>query len=134
MAIASNLTPSEAVRLVLHERLKGKVQQVEGGPWDGMSVVTEKDLDVAFGEALPPPSARGAEVSTPARLVVSVICPRCHVAQQIALFVSPKLEIDDERTTLKLVAKAKSMGHTCGQQPLPLPVEGQTAIDKRAGF
>lgn len=129
MAIASNLTPSEQVRLVLHERMKGRVQQVEGGPWDGVPVITEKDLDVAFGEALPPPSARGVEVQTPARIVVLAVCPRCHIPQQIALFVSPKLEIDDERTTLKLVAKAKSMGHTCGQQPLPLPVEGQTALE-----
>lgn len=126
MAIAANLTPSEQTRLVLHERMKKAVQRVDGGPWDGTPVVTEKDLDLAFGQTLPPPSERGAEVSTPARVIVSAVCPNCHVSQQIALLISPKLEIDDERKTLRLVAKAKAIGHVCGQQTLPLDGAAQT--------
>lgn len=92
------------------------------GDWDGVPVVTRKRLDEAiravFGQPIPAPSETTVEVSTPATILVSAVCPRCDIAQLISMTVHPELLIDDEGSELRVKSKAKGVSHTCGQLPL----------------
>lgn len=97
--------------------------------WSGVPVVTRKDLDEAlravFGQPLPPASETEAEVRTPAYVLVSAVCPRCHIAQDISVEINPELLISNDGSELRLKAKAKGRTHLCGQ--LPLATNGHDA-------
>jgi hypothetical protein len=115
-----NATPTEALHRHLLEQLKAKSQTVEGGPWDGISVITNADLEAVFGEDLPPATGHGAEVMTPARVVVDAYCPRCHQPSTIALLITTELRVDSSGATLRLIGKSKPASHLCGQSALGL--------------
>ena len=142
MAYADHVTPREAVRAALKDRFRdlvnGAVQRVdvtqmttdELGPdeqalplWDKVPVITLKDFEAAFwvtfDEPLPAPSAKTAEVATPATVFVAAECPRCHISQRMPLAVTVELHQDSDGETLHLKAKSKETVHTCGQLPLP---------------
>ncbi len=108
------------------------------GDWDGVPVVTRKRLDEAvdavFGLPVPAPDERRAEVSTPAMVWVSAVCPRCAIPQVILMTVHPELLVDDDGSELRVKAKAKGVSHTCGQLPLPVaepgaPADGQGSFE-----
>ena len=94
-------------------------KEVAGGEWDGVPVVTIKDLDEAFAAVfdapLPPPSSLRAEVRTPASVVVSAECPKCHLSAVIPVTIGAVLVVDGDGAELKLKAKAKARTHVCGQ-------------------
>jgi hypothetical protein len=114
------------------EAITEKLQEVEGGAWDGVSVVTRKDVDevlaTVFGQEIPPPSERTAEVVTPGYVIVSAICPKCDIPQTIAVSLSPQLIVDDDGAELKVKASTKGASHVCGQ--LPLPATEQMTLDE----
>ncbi len=107
------------------------------GDWDGVPVVTRKRLDEAisaiFGQSIPAPSETTVEVSTPASVLVSAICPRCDTAQLILMSVHPELLIDDEGSELRVKAKSKGVSHTCGQLPLSV-VDDEDEVREQAGL
>ena len=146
MAIADHVSPREAVRADLRERLRelvdASVQRIDvdapldpdapgeldatGEPaklWQNVPVVTVRDLEAAirtvFDGRLPAPSEKTAEVATPALVFVAAECPRCHIAGRIPLTVSVELHQDSDGETLHLKPKSKEALHTCGQLPLP---------------
>jgi hypothetical protein len=139
MAYIDEVTPREAVRTLLRDRLReltdAAVQRVDLSVstdidtpndeplWQNVPVVTVKDLEAAihatFGEALPAPSERTAEVATPATIFVAAECPRCHLPGRIPLTVSVELHQDDSSETLHLKGKSKAAIHFCGQMALP---------------
>lgn len=90
----------------------------------GLRVVVRKDVDEAitaiFSQLVPMPIETTAEVHTPATIIVSAICPRCSLAQPIAMTINPELLIDDSGSELRIKAKAKGRTHICGQMPLPV--------------
>lgn len=99
------------------------------GDWDGVPVVTRNRLDEAiravFGQPIPAPSETTVEVSTPATVIVSAVCPRCSIAQLISMSVHPELLVSDEGSELRIKAKAKARTHICGQLPLPAGDDGE---------
>jgi hypothetical protein len=116
-------------RADLLDALEGEIAKVKQdvaapGEWDGVPVVTAKDLaDVfatIFGTELPPPDESSAEVRTPATVLVSAECPRCFIPQTIAMTVGPELRVNADGSELRLRAKAKAVSHVCGQLPLPV--------------
>lgn len=115
--------------------LKDAERKVEGGSWDGVPVVTRKDLDEAiaavFDAPLPPPSVIRVEVKTPATVVVSAECPKCHMSAVIPAVITAVLEVDDTGGELKLKAKSKKRTHVCGQATLD---DAAAAADGQMGF
>jgi hypothetical protein len=105
------------------------------GDWDGVPVVTRKRLDEAvraiFGQRIPAPSETTVEVSTPATVIVSAVCPRCSVEQRSGMSVHPELLIDDEGSELRVKSKSKGVSHTCGQ--LALTVAEDEAHEEQIG-
>lgn len=104
--------------------------------WDGVPVVTRKRLDQAinaiFSQPIPAPSETTVEVTTPATVLVSAVCPRCGIAQLIGMSVHPELLIDDEGSELRVKSKAKGRTHLCGQ--LPLVEQAVEAGDEQIGL
>lgn len=133
MPSATNLTPAEQTREELLGRLRKRTQRIEGGPWDGVPMVTEKDIDEAFTEPLEPTSETAAEVRTPARVVVDAVCPRCSISTAIAMQIEPKVVQDPSGTEIQLVVRKKARGHQCFQEVLPVgedaEAEGQGAFE-----
>lgn len=127
--IPVNATPTEALHRSLQERLEAAFQTVEGGPWDGIEVITSKDLQDVFEEPLPPASGHGAEVMTPARVVVDAYCPRCSLPSTIALIIEPELRVDHSGATLRLVGRSKPVGHLCGQTAFAFNGEAEDQED-----
>jgi hypothetical protein len=143
---ADHITPREAVRGALRDHLRelvdASVQRIDvdapldpeapgeldanGEPaklWQNVPVITVKDLEealrITFGEALPAPSEKTAEVATPATVFVAAECPRCHIAGRIPLAVTVELHQDSDGETLHLKPKSREALHTCGQLTLP---------------
>ena len=83
--------------------------------WEGVPVVTRRDLDeivgAVFAQPLPAPSENTAEVSTPAIVIVWAVCPRCAISQPIAVTIHPELLVDDDGAELRIKAKAKARTH-----------------------
>ena len=106
----------------LREGLEGAAHKVAGGSEDGVTVVTDRGwraaLDRIEGQRLPPIDHHYAEVLTGAIVTVWAKCPRCGIANTIAMSVDPVLTIDTHTAELKLKAKAKARSHVCGQLTL----------------
>lgn len=131
----------ETFRVAIREKAEGFVTQVPGGEWDGVPVITEKDLigvlDETFRDRLPAPSERHAEVVTPAEIRVSAVCPLCGIPATVLLTIDPYLNVDKAGRTIHIKTKAKAAHHRCDQLPLPeaeeraredAPVEGQESF------
>lgn len=159
MSVNDHVSPREALRYDLRERLRdltnGAIQRVdvtamvtdEVGPdeqalplWQNVPVITVKDFlaafETTFGEKLPPPNERTAEVAVTSKaaalVVVSAECPRCHISQRIPMSVDVQMIQDRDGESLKLKPTSKETVHACGQLPLPESDdedEGQTALD-----
>jgi len=106
----------------LREGLESAAHKVEGGSEDGVTVVTDRGWRAALnrieGQRLPPIDHHYAEVLTGAIITVWAKCPRCGIANSIAMSVDPVLTIDTHTAELKLKAKAKPRSHVCGQLTL----------------
>ena len=116
--------PREAVVAVLRRRLEGRLQDVEGGPWDGVRVVTAKDLGEALAEELPPASLFVAEVRTPGWVTVSAVCPRCAIPTDVSVSITSQLVSEIGGSEIKLKAKSKGRSHVCGQTRIDEAADG----------
>lgn len=130
----------EAIRFDLDEKLEAALQPVtldDGDVWNGIRVVTKKDLDEAiaaiFDEPLPPTSETVAEVSTPATIEVSAECPRCFIATTIEMSITPELRVNTDGSSIHLRGKAKAKTHVCGQLELP-EAKRPTVVDGQEGM
>lgn len=140
--LADTLTSRDAVRRAVLDDIVGRCQTVavaiEGGPLDGIEVVSlgtlRDQVTAALLIDLPPASDKYAEVTTPAHVVVSAVCPECHLPVDIGVKLSPRLTVEGNTTELSVKAKSKAVNHMHGQQQLNVP-EGQEdfGLDDIAG-
>lgn len=138
MALADTLTTREAVRRAALEDIVARCElaatSIEGGELDGISVVSMGTLrDQVTGSLmvkLAPPSDRFAEVSTPATVTVSAICPECDLPVTLTVKLTPLLTVDDDGAEISIKAKAAKMAHQHGQLSLDAATAGdQLALD-----
>jgi hypothetical protein len=121
---------AEQVRDVIGDALKEAVTTVEGGPMDGVRVITEEKLHEVLWQTLPPASEHSADVRTPARVVVTTYCPQCNEPGSIAVTLTPELRVDPSGASLRLQGKSKPAPHQCGQTVLALgAVDGQGSFE-----
>lgn len=117
----------------LDEALISAEHTVEGGPEDGVKVVTHKAwieiLRATEFAPLPAIDRHYAEVVTGANVIVWATCPRCGIPGVINLQIDPELRVDTSSAELRLKAKAKPRTHTCGQLPLSVGPEGQGSFE-----
>ena len=134
--LGDTLTTRDAFRRAVLDDLVGRAElaakPIEGGPLDGIEVVsigTLRDIVVEHLQVeLPPPSDKYAEVSTPATIATSAICPECRQPTEIVVTLNPRLTVEGNSTELAIKAKSVSVPHMHGQLPLNVP-EGQETID-----
>lgn len=135
------LTTREAVRRAsLHSlvtRCETAAVPMEGGPMDGISVVSigtlKEQVRDELEERLGPPSDKVAEVTTPATVNVSAICPECDLPMLIVVSLLPTLTVDGDGAEISVKAKSKSRVHVHGQLSLPEEAEGQMTIEDMVG-
>jgi hypothetical protein len=128
MAISDNPTTRESLRRAvlgdLVDRCTAAAVSIEGGALDGIEVVSLGTLRAqvtnALEDDLPPPSERRAEVTTPAIVLVSAICPECRLPVEIIVALTPQLTADNDGAEIAVKAKSKSRVHVCGQLALAL--------------
>ena len=136
MALTDTLTTREALRRAVLDdiiaRCELAAQTIEGGPLDGISVVSMGVLrDQVTGSLmveLPTPSARYAEVITPATIAVSAVCPECDLPVSLTVKLTPQLTVDDDGAEIAIKAKASKVPHNHGQLTLPTE-DGQLGLD-----
>lgn len=117
--ISSRRQLMNLTRDALEELVEEKRQEVKGGEWDGVPVITipawQEILEAVFTPKLPPPDVNAAEVETPAYVAVTTHCPSCGQSQLIAANLRAELVTDDDGSELKVKMKAKGVAHVCGQ-------------------
>ena len=122
-------SPRELLRAHYREQLQQKSQELSSGPLEGTRVVLMEDVSWILGEPFPPASDNGAEVATPARVVVWAICPRCGMAGSLAVELTPELRVDSHGGSLHLKAKSKPVSHLCGQLTIGGTTDGQSSFE-----
>lgn len=135
--MADTLTTRDAVRRATADDIIGRCQAaavaIEGGALDGVEVVSlgtlRDQVTASLLVKLPPTSDKHAEVTTPATIVVSAICPECALPVEITVKLTPALEVDNDGAELKVRAKSKGRPHVHGQLSLPEEVDGQLGMD-----
>lgn len=99
-----------------------RAQTIEGGPLDGIRVVSlghvSEAIEAVARFPLAPPDAHTAELTTPFEVVTHARCPRCGVAAPMYLRVNDELRLNEDGQTLRLTAKSKPISHVCGQLPI----------------
>ena len=133
MAITDTLTTREAVRRAALDDIVARCElaatSIEGGELDGIKVVSIGTLrDQVSGSLmvkLAPPPDRFAEVSTPATITVSAICPECDLPVTLTVKLTPLLTVDDDGAEISVKAKASKMAHQHGQLSLPETADGE---------
>ena len=111
------------------------MERTDGPVWRGVPVVTQADIAAALAVPLPPASQNAAAVATPAFLYVDAVCPRCGIAGEILLTITPELRVEPAKAELGLKAKSNARPHVCGQTRMVdvtphRPVPGQTTVDE----
>lgn len=138
--LADTLTTRDALRRAICDDIVGRADieatTIEGGPLDGIQVISLGKLrDVVVQHLqveLPPPTDKYAEVSTPATIATSTICPECRQPTEIVVKLHPRLTVEGNSTELAVKAKSKSVPHMHGQLPLGVP-EGQETLEDAVG-
>lgn len=114
------------VRIALEERLI----PVEGGPLDGIRVITEGNLAEALAAVeMPPIDEHAADLATPATVYLSALCHICGQRAIVDIGLESKTLVDDKRRVLSAKVDAGSVVHICGQMTLPTGDGDQTAFD-----
>lgn len=137
MPIADVLTTREALRRAVLDDIITRAELVavtmDSGPLDGLQVISighlRDQVSGALMVELPSPSAHHAEVRTPAKIVVSALCPECGLPVEIVVYLSPSLSVDNDGAELSVKAKSKARVHVHGQLSLSAEVDGQLGLD-----
>ena len=127
MALADTLTTRDALRKATLEDIvaRGEIaaQTIEGGALDGVKVLSLGTLRNLVTEALtvrlPAPSDKFAEVTTPAKITTSAMCPECGLPTVITVDLTPQLTVDDDGAEITVNAKKTKRPHVHNQLPLP---------------
>jgi hypothetical protein len=127
VALTDTLTTRDALRKATLEDIvtRGEIAatEIEGGPLDGVKVISLGTLRNLVTEALtvrlPPPSDRFAEVTTPAKITTSALCPECKLPTTITVDLTPELKVDDDGAEITVNAKKTKRPHVHNQLPLP---------------
>lgn len=137
--MADNRPVAEQVLDAAQQALTARLRLADGLPLEGVAIVTARDLQEVFTSDYEADYSHFAELETPARLVVDMLCPNC---QQVIPDVSAHLDAIQSRESpggpskVRLKLTAKTMNHVCGQQTFPRPadpeVEGQVGMDEAA--
>lgn len=106
---------------ILRGDLEARFEVVEGGPWDGVSVITRKQVDEAFALFEPiPPSQHVAEVVTPSTILVDALCPSCGLPVSASIQLHSRLTVESGHRQVTVKGKTTPVGHVCGQTVLPV--------------
>jgi len=113
------------VRDDLFARLREAVITIVGGSLDGKKAITAEAFDdVWYGfwdeYEMPLPSEHAAEVLTPGRVVIGLVCPECGEAAPAAIRLDAVLTAEGTKRTLKVKGKSDPVDHVHGQQMLPV--------------
>lgn len=138
--LADTLTTRDAVRRAVLDDIVARAEMaatvIEGGPLDGISVVSigtlRDQVTAALLVDLPPASEKYAEVITPATVAVSAVCPECREVTEIVVKLGPRLTVEGGTTELAVKAKSKPVVHMHGQLSLPAG-EGQISVEEALG-
>jgi hypothetical protein len=142
--VLDTLTTREAVRRAALDDLVARADlaavTIEAGAdlkaLDGLKVISLGKLRDAMTAALmvklPPPPDTHAEVTTPATIALSAICPECDLPVSLTVKLTTKLTVDDSGAEIAIKAKASKMPHKHGQLSLDGAVaeaDGQVTMD-----
>jgi hypothetical protein len=140
MAITDTLTTREALRRAVLEDVVSRcdivaqtigmtdLEGIEGVKFVSMGVLRDA-VSAHLMVELPDPSEHHAEVSTPATIVTSAVCPECDLPVEITVKLTPQLAVDNDGAELKVKAKSKGRPHLHGQLSLPTEPDGQVSMD-----
>jgi len=138
--MADNRSAAEQVLDAAQEALTARLRLADDENLEGVAIVTARDLQEVFTAEYAVDYSHYAELETPARIRVDMLCPNCQlvipdVLGEIHAIQSRETPGGPSKVKLKLVAK--TMNHVCGQAPLPKPaepeVEGQVGMDDEVG-
>jgi len=119
----------------LKAELESRLIPIEGGPMDGVRMLTAADLGLAFEAALMPPvDTHVAELLTPATVYLDALCHICGERARVAVGLESKTTVDDKRRVIAAKVDAGSVNHLCGQLPLNVtPDEPDGQMDWTVG-
>lgn len=118
------MTPAEAVRDAVQNDLLARLAQafnpVSGGDRDGEMVLNVDTFNLVWSTfwdeyTMPLPTAFAAEVRTPGRVVVAIVCPECDEPAYGSVRLGAVLTADVDGRTLKVKAKSAAVDHVHGQ-------------------
>lgn len=118
------MTSAEAVRDAVQNDLLARLAQafspVSGGDRDGemvLSIDTFNTVWATFWDdfAMPEPTSQAAEVRTPARVIMALVCPECGESAPAAIRLDAVLTADASGRTLKAKGKTTAVDHVHGQ-------------------
>lgn len=115
----------DAASVDLRDRLLAVFETLEGGALDGVSIISRGNFDKAWlafwdGFEMPLPTDDVAEVVTPARVAMALVCPECGEPAPAAIRLHAVLTADGRKRTLKVKGTSASVDHVHGQQALRL--------------
>lgn len=105
------------------------------GDLEGVSFITARDIEEVFDTELELDYDSQFTATTPARGLIDMACPSCHVLipdVPVKVWSEQKREEGDGTSKVKLKFKTDAKVHICGQLPLPKgpEVPGQTEAFK----
>lgn len=143
--LGDTLTTRDALRRAVTDDIVGRAQAVavavDGeGPLAGVEVVSLGTLRQIVTDhldvRLPPPSEHHAEVTSPATVTVTNICPECDLPSKTTVKATTVLTVTDEGSEISTKLKTKAAPHLCGQLQLEEAGDqaaGQISVDEAVG-
>jgi hypothetical protein len=125
--LGDTLSTREAFRRAVLGDLVGRAQiaavAVDGkGPLAGVKVISLGTLEQIVLDhlqvALPPPSEHHAEVTAPATVTFTNLCPKCHLPIKTIAKGTSVLTVTDDGQEISTKVKTKPAPHVCGQLQL----------------
>jgi len=125
--MGDTLATRESFRRAITEDIIGRAQAaavaVDGkGPLKGVEVVSLGTLRQVVLDhlqvTLPPPSEHHAEVTAPATVTVTNLCPNCHLPIKTVARATSVLTMTDDGQEISTKVKTKPAPHLCGQLQL----------------
>lgn len=125
--MGDTLATRQSFRLAITEDIIGRAQAAAvavdtEGPMKGVEVVSLGRLRQIVLEhlqvALPPPSEHHAEVTAPATVTVTNLCPNCHLPIKTVAKAISVLTMTDDGQEISTKVKTKPAPHVCGQLQL----------------